>query len=100
MKLNFRVEKGRRIVGTYLLTISNGVRSKLLLGEPNLYLLYAFFLFFRFCSGRHKRKKPPARSMPSRWYTLLALPFPDQQVGRREFSRAYRSRAGYFSNPI
>ncbi|KAG8325365.1 C-type lectin (CTL) or carbohydrate-recognition domain (CRD) [Homalodisca vitripennis] len=52
-------------------------------------------------SGRDsKHKLPPARAMPSRWYTLLALPFPDQQVGRREFSRAYRSRAGYFSNPI
>lgn len=51
------------------------------------------------CSGR-KRKLPPARSMPSRWYTLLALPFPDQQVGRREFTSKYHSRAGYFSNPL
>ncbi|XP_021915266.1 CUB and sushi domain-containing protein 3 isoform X3 [Zootermopsis nevadensis] len=54
-------------------------------------------------SGK-KHKLPPARTMPSRWYTLLALPFPDQQVGRREFSRgaAYRNRttAGYFSNPL
>lgn len=50
-------------------------------------------------SGR-KRKLPPARSMPSRWYTLLALPFPDQQVGRREFTSKYHSRAGYFSNPL
>ncbi len=58
------------------------------------------YYFVYFCSGRHKRKLPPSQSMPSRWYTLLALPFPDQQVGRREFSRAYRSRAGYFSNPI
>ncbi|XP_017779814.1 PREDICTED: uncharacterized protein LOC108565063 isoform X2 [Nicrophorus vespilloides] len=40
-------------------------------------------------------------AMPSRWYTLLALPFPDQQIGRREFTRNYRThRAGYFSNPI
>ncbi|CAG2058557.1 unnamed protein product [Timema podura] len=43
-------------------------------------------------SGK-KRKLPPARTMPPRWYTLLALPFPDQQVGRREFSRNYRNRA-------
>lgn len=50
------------------------------------------------CSGR-QRDLPPA-PMPSRWYTLLALPFPDQHVGRREFTRPYRSRAGYFSNPI
>lgn len=43
-----------------------------------------------------------AGGMPSRWYTLLALPFPDQQIGRREFARNYHShhRAGYFSNPI
>ena len=45
---------------------------------------------------------PSADALPSRWYTLLALPFPDQQIGRREFTRSYRShhRAGYFSNPI
>ncbi|CAG9781748.1 unnamed protein product [Diatraea saccharalis] len=47
------------------------------------------------------RKRAPARELPSRWYTLLALPFPDQQVGRREFARAHRlaHRAGHFSNP-
>ncbi|KPI96743.1 hypothetical protein RR46_12773 [Papilio xuthus] len=40
-------------------------------------------------SGDRKQPKAaraewPARELPSRWYTLLALPFPDQQVGRRE----------------
>ncbi|KAJ8736775.1 hypothetical protein PYW07_000046 [Mythimna separata] len=35
-------------------------------------------------SGGPKRPPPPVRELPSRWYTLLALPFPDQQVGRRE----------------
>lgn len=42
-------------------------------------------------------------NMPSRWYTVLALPFPDQKLGRRDintFGRgAYSSRAGFFSNP-
>ncbi|XP_053624020.1 CUB and sushi domain-containing protein 3 isoform X2 [Plodia interpunctella] len=51
-----------------------------------------------------QQKHPPAalRELPSRWYTLLALPFPDQQVGRREFVRAHRHthRAGHFSNPL
>ncbi|XP_018327254.1 uncharacterized protein LOC108738356 [Agrilus planipennis] len=48
------------------------------------------------------RRLPSASAMPSRWYTLLALPFPDQQIGRRDFTRNYRSahRAGYFSNPL
>lgn len=43
-------------------------------------------------------------NMPSRWYTVLALPFPDQKLGRRDintFGRdIYSSRAGYFSNPL
>lgn len=42
--------------------------------------------------------------MPSRWYTVLALPFPDQKLGRRDintFGRGvYTSRAGFFSNPL
>lgn len=42
--------------------------------------------------------------MPSRWYTVLALPFPDQKLGRRDintFGRGvYSSRAGFFSNPL
>ncbi|XP_015116058.1 uncharacterized protein LOC107040475 [Diachasma alloeum] len=49
--------------------------------------------------------------MPSRWYTLLALPFPDQHLGRRDltarratdhpysFNLSAAHRAGYFSNP-
>ena len=49
--------------------------------------------------------------MPSRWYTLLALPFPDQHLGRRDltarrgndhpysFTLSAAHRAGYFSNP-
>lgn len=49
--------------------------------------------------------------MPSRWYTLLALPFPDQHLGRRDlmarrgsdhpysFTISAAHRAGYFSNP-
>ncbi|XP_063240825.1 sushi, von Willebrand factor type A, EGF and pentraxin domain-containing protein 1 isoform X2 [Bacillus rossius redtenbacheri] len=49
-------------------------------------------------SGEKCKDLPPPHSVPPRWYTLLALPFPDQQVGRREFSRSYRNRAGYFSN--
>ncbi|XP_060535402.1 uncharacterized protein LOC132707526 isoform X2 [Cylas formicarius] len=52
-------------------------------------------------STRSSHRLPSPSALPSRWYTLLALPFPDQQIGRREFSRSYRShRAGYFSNPI
>lgn len=43
-------------------------------------------------------------NMPSRWYTVLALPFPDQKLGRRDintFGRGcYSSRAGFFSNPL
>lgn len=43
------------------------------------------------------------RQVPSRWYTVLALPFPDQKLGRRDintFGRGfYASRAGFFSNP-
>jgi len=38
---------------------------------------------------------------PSMWYSVLALPFDDQKLGRREFSsygRGYRARAGLFSN--
>ncbi|KAL7307253.1 hypothetical protein TKK_0000450 [Trichogramma kaykai] len=51
-------------------------------------------------------------AVPSRWYTLLALPFPDQHLGRRDLTSARRpndhpysfgltaaQRAGYFSNP-
>lgn len=41
---------------------------------------------------------------PSRWYTVLALPFPDQRLGRRDISTfgrgVYASRAGFFSNPL
>jgi hypothetical protein len=42
--------------------------------------------------------------LPSRWYTVLALPFPDQKLGRRDISTFgrngyYQSRAGFFSNP-
>ncbi|XP_036677076.2 uncharacterized protein [Drosophila suzukii] len=38
---------------------------------------------------------------PSLWYSVLALPFDDQKLGRREFSsygRGYRARAGLFSS--
>ena len=46
----------------------------------------------------------PPLVAPSRWYTLLALPFDDQKLGRRDintFGRgAYSSRAGFFSNPL
>lgn len=45
-----------------------------------------------------------SNNMPSRWYTVLALPFPDQKLGRRDintFGRGvYTSRAGFFSNPL
>lgn len=42
--------------------------------------------------------------LPSRWYTVLALPFPDQKLARRDISTFgrhgfYQSRAGYFSEP-
>ena len=59
-------------------------------------------------SGGLGRAEP---GMPSRWYTLLALPFPDQHLGRRDltarrgsdhpysFSLSAAHRAGYFSNP-
>lgn len=44
-------------------------------------------------------------NMPSRWYTVLALPFPDQKLGRRDINTTfgrdvYTSRAGFFSNPL
>lgn len=46
----------------------------------------------------------PYAIKPSRWYTVLALPFDDQKLGRRDintFGRgAYSSRAGFFSNPL
>lgn len=40
--------------------------------------------------------------LPSRWYTVLTLPFPDQKLARRDISTFgrhgfYQSRAGYFS---
>lgn len=42
--------------------------------------------------------------MPSRWYTVLALPFPEIPIGRRDISTfgrgVYTSRAGFFSNPL
>lgn len=55
-------------------------------------------------SSKHAFCKQQDHNMPSRWYTVLALPFPDQRLGRRDinsFGRAgfYPSRAGYFSNP-
>ena len=42
--------------------------------------------------------------LPSRWYTVLALPFPDQKLARRDISTFgrhgfYQSRAGFFSEP-
>lgn len=45
-----------------------------------------------------------ADRIPSRWYTVLALPFPDQRLGRRDINTFGQggiytsSRAGYFSN--
>lgn len=55
--------------------------------------------------GARQRLAAGGGAMPSRWYTLLALPFPDQQVGRREFAPSYHQHrrprpAGYFSNPL
>ncbi|KAH8376283.1 hypothetical protein KR200_008655, partial [Drosophila serrata] len=41
------------------------------------------------------------RDPTSLWYSVLALPFDDQKLGRREFSsygRGYRARAGLFSS--
>jgi len=38
---------------------------------------------------------------PSLWYSVLALPFDDQKLARRELStygRGYRARAGLFSS--
>ncbi|XP_037028180.1 uncharacterized protein LOC119068621 isoform X3 [Bradysia coprophila] len=44
------------------------------------------------------------RHLPSRWYTVLALPFPEIPIGRRDISTfgrgVYTSRAGFFSNPL
>lgn len=42
--------------------------------------------------------------LPSRFYTVLALPFPDQKLARRDISTFgrngfYQSRAGFFSEP-
>ena len=33
-------------------------------------------------------------NMPSRWYTVLALPFPDQRIGRRDIISTYGRRGG------
>lgn len=60
-------------------------------------------------AGTQRRKGAPAHGstadrMPSRWYTVLALPFPDQRLGRRDINTFGQggiytsSRAGYFSN--
>lgn len=60
-------------------------------------------------NGTQQRKKvvpggSTADRMPSRWYTVLALPFPDQRLGRRDINTFGQggiytsSRAGYFSN--
>lgn len=61
--------------------------------------------------GTAQRKRNPlglgsstADRMPSRWYTVLALPFPDQRLGRRDINTFGQgsinnaTRAGYFSN--
>ncbi|EDW78412.2 uncharacterized protein Dwil_GK16413 [Drosophila willistoni] len=47
--------------------------------------------------------EPQSAALPtsSLWYSVLALPFDDQKLGRREFSsygRGYKARAGLFSN--
>lgn len=76
--------------------------------RPGYWCNYVAHLKLRQCnepcsrSGGQKRAPPAVRELPSRWYTLLALPFPDQQVGRREIARAHRHahRAGHFSNPL
>lgn len=47
--------------------------------------------------GSSTRCEPP----PSLWYSVLALPFDDQKLARRELStygRGYRARAGLFSS--
>lgn len=57
-------------------------------------------------SGTEGKKKRPGNEddrLPSRWYTVLALPFPDQRLGRRDINTfgqggIYKSRAGYFSS--
>lgn len=58
-------------------------------------------------NGTTQRKRDgstAADRMPSRWYTVLALPFPDQRLGRRDINTFGQggiytsSRAGYFSN--
>ena len=59
-------------------------------------------------SGANNGKKSihgsTADRIPSRWYTVLALPFPDQRLGRRDINTFGQggiytsSRAGYFSN--
>lgn len=64
-------------------------------------------------SGTGQRKKGDASALghgshadrtANRWYTVLALPFPDQRLGRRDINTFGQggiytsSRAGYFSN--
>lgn len=55
-------------------------------------------------TSHNYKKSSSDEYMPSRWYTVLALPFPDQKLGRRDintFGRDfYGSRAGFFSNPL
>ena len=46
------------------------------------------------------RNHPTSPSFQSRFYTLLALPFPDQpRLARRELGGGLRGRAGAFSFP-
>lgn len=57
----------------------------------------------KYFSGENNSSSHFSQQSP-RWYTLLALPFPDQQIGRRDLAPARpnkrHQRAGYFSNPM
>ncbi|KAH8338139.1 hypothetical protein KR059_009684, partial [Drosophila kikkawai] len=52
-------------------------------------------------TSRRNQDADQDRDPNSLWYSVLALPFDDQKLGRREFSsygRGYRTRAGLFSS--
>lgn len=58
----------------------------------------------KYFNNTQKISKSRDSHLPSRFYTVLALPFPDQKLARRDISTFgrngfYQSRAGFFSEP-
>lgn len=88
---NLRHQPLRHLTSSQLFSAAAAVRSG---SQANI----------RMCSPTTSSGSLDERQLPSRWYTVLALPFPDQRLGRRDISTfgrgVYTSRAGFFSNPL